>query len=80
MGGGGVKNYEKLRDVIYGRPLIDHCTTGWVEMPSLPSTLAYHCMAYRDEESVMVVGGIENSFCCSDSTYILDTESQVSIL
>jgi hypothetical protein len=22
MGGGGVKNYQKLRDVIYGRPLI----------------------------------------------------------
>jgi hypothetical protein len=21
MGGGGVKNYQKLRDVIYGRPL-----------------------------------------------------------
>ncbi len=23
MGGGGVKNYQKLRDVIYGRPLSD---------------------------------------------------------
>jgi hypothetical protein len=21
MGGGGVKNYQKLRDVIYGRPI-----------------------------------------------------------
>ena len=24
MGGGGVKNYQKLRDVIYGRPLTQH--------------------------------------------------------
>jgi hypothetical protein len=54
-------------------------TTGWVEMPSLPSTLAFHCMAYKDDETIMVVGGIENNFCCSDSTYILDAESQVSI-
>ncbi len=23
MGGGGIENYQKLRDVIYGRPLIE---------------------------------------------------------
>ena len=45
MGGGGVKNYQKMRDVIYGRPLIK-------------STLQNHSTS---SENVVANGGKQNS-------------------
>jgi hypothetical protein len=30
MGGGGVKNHRKLRDVMYGRPLITGYSYPWL--------------------------------------------------
>ena len=51
--------------------------TGWTSLPDLPLTRSSHCMTYRDEETLMAIGGVEDNLCCSKSVHILNRGNQV---
>ena len=53
--------------------------TGWTSLPDLPLTRESHCMTYRDNETLMAIGGHEDNTCCSRSVHILDRENQVNV-